>query len=68
MIDDPWIPEFEPRLLDLRQLPLEEFKDSKRLEELFFQPLLEICKFPDRAAASSAGFPSWGTSISSAMT
>jgi len=46
MIDDPWIPEFEPRLLDLRQLPLDEFKDSKLLEELFFQPLLEICKFP----------------------
>ena len=46
MIDDPWIPEFEPRLLDLRQLPLEEFQDSKLLEELFFQPLLEICKYP----------------------
>jgi hypothetical protein len=46
MIDDPWIPEFEPRLLDLRRLPLEEFRDSKRLEELFFRPLLEICEFP----------------------
>jgi hypothetical protein len=46
MIDDPWIPEFEPRLLDMRQLPLEEFQDSKRLEEIFLQPLLEICKFP----------------------
>ena len=46
MIDDPWIPEFEPRLLDLRQLPLEEFKDLKRLEELFLRPLLEICRFP----------------------
>lgn len=46
MIDDPWIPEFEPRLLDLRRLPLEEFEDSGRLEELFFQPLLELCKFP----------------------
>ncbi len=46
MIDDPWIPEFEPRLLDLRQLPLQEFQDDKLLEELFFQPLLEICKYP----------------------
>jgi ABC-type glycerol-3-phosphate transport system substrate-binding protein len=46
MIDDPWIPEFEPKLLDLRNLPLEEFKDTKHLEELFFEPLLEICKFP----------------------
>src|SRR5207244_1527065 len=46
MIDDPWIPEFEPRLLDLRQLPLEEFQDSKMLEELLFPPLLEICRFP----------------------
>jgi hypothetical protein len=46
MLDDPWIPEFEPRLVDLRQLPLEEFQDNKRLEELFFGPLLEICKFP----------------------
>jgi len=46
MIDDPWIPEFEPRLLDLRQLPFEEFKESKLLEELFFRPLLEICRFP----------------------
>ena len=46
MIDDPWIPEFEPRLLDLRQLPIEEFKDSKLLEELFFQPVLEVCKYP----------------------
>ena len=46
MIDDPWIPEFKPRLLDLRQLPLQEFQDGKLLEELFFQPLLEICKYP----------------------
>jgi hypothetical protein len=46
MIDDPWIPEFEPRLLDLRRLPLEEFRDGKLLEELFFQPLIELCKFP----------------------
>ena len=46
MLDDPWIPEFEPRLLDLRQLPFKEFKDSKLLEELFFQPVFEICKFP----------------------
>ena len=46
MIDDPWIPEFEPRLLDLRQLPFKEFSDNKLLEELFFQPLLDICKFP----------------------
>ena len=46
MLDDPWIPEFEPRLLDLRQLPLEEFQDNKILEDLFFQPLLEICKYP----------------------
>jgi hypothetical protein len=46
MIDDPWIPEFEPRLLDLRRLPLEEFEDGKRLEELFFRPLLELCEFP----------------------
>ena len=46
MIDDPWIPEFEPLLLDLRQLPFKEFKDSKLLEELFFQPVFEVCKFP----------------------
>jgi hypothetical protein len=46
MIDDPWIPEFEPRLLDLRQLPLEEFQNSELIDELFFQPLIEICKFP----------------------
>jgi hypothetical protein len=46
MIDDPWIPEFEPRLLDLKQLPLEEFKDNNRLEALFFPPLFEICEFP----------------------
>ncbi len=46
MIDDPWIPEFEPRLLDLRQLPFEEFKDRKLLEELFFRPVLEVCRFP----------------------
>jgi hypothetical protein len=30
----------------LRQLPLEEFQDSKLLEEMFLEPLLEICKFP----------------------
>ena len=46
MIDDPWIPEFEPRLVNLKQLPLEEFQDDKRLEELFFRPLFEICEFP----------------------
>jgi hypothetical protein len=46
MIDDPWLPEFEPRLLDLRRLPLEEFQDSRLLEELFFRPLFEICQFP----------------------
>jgi hypothetical protein len=46
MIDDPWNPKFDPRLLDLRQFPLEEFQDIKLLNDLFFQPLLEICKFP----------------------
>ncbi len=46
MLDDPWIPEFEPKLLDLGQLPLEEFQDSRLLEGLFLQPLLEICRFP----------------------
>jgi hypothetical protein len=46
MIDDPWIPEFEPRLLDLRTLPLEDFRDGKRLEELFLRPLFEVCEFP----------------------
>lgn len=46
MIDDPWIPEFEPRLLDLRRLPMEEFGVGGRLEELFFQPLLDLCKYP----------------------
>ena len=56
MLDDPWIPEFEPRLLDLRQLPLEEIQDSKRLEELFFQPLVEICKFP-RDSGKLCGLP-----------
>jgi multiple sugar transport system substrate-binding protein len=46
MLDDPWIPEFEPRLMDLRQLPLKEFNDHKLLDELFFQPLLDVCRFP----------------------
>jgi hypothetical protein len=59
MIDDPWIPEFEPKLLDLRQLPLEEFQDSKLLEGLFFQPLFEICKFP-RDSGKLCGLPIMG--------
>ncbi len=46
MLDDPWIPEFEPRLLDLRSLPLEEFRDTGPLEELFFRPLFETCEYP----------------------
>ena len=54
------IPEFEPRLLDLRRLPLEEFEDSRRLEELFFQPLLELLKFPVRQRGSLAGLPILG--------
>jgi hypothetical protein len=59
MIDDPWIPEFEPRLLDLRQLPLEEFKDSTFLEGLFFRPLIEICNYPI-GSAKLCGLPILG--------
>ena len=59
MIDDPWIPEFEPRLLDLRTLPLHEFQDGKRLEELFFRPLLELCTFPS-GSGKLCGLPIMG--------